>query len=115
MTMMMMSMMMMVILMKMMMMMTMMTMMMSSQVAYSDSYSQGSSTYSLLYACIPCAEGFSKSFMIIYMRNIIPQNPNNEKVATLAPVAILALRNTTGISALLFSGFAIRIFLKLDR
>ena len=102
MTMMMMSMMMMLMLMKMMMM-----MMMSSQVAYSDSYSQGSSTYSLLYACIPCAEGFSKSFMIIYMRNIIPQNPNNEKVATLAPVAILALRNTTGISALLFSGFVI--------
>ena len=39
------------------------------------------------------------------MRNIILQNPNNEKVASLAPVAILALRNTTGISALLFSGF----------
>ena len=28
------------------------------QVAYSDSHSQGSSTYSLLYACIPCAQGF---------------------------------------------------------
>ena len=27
------------------------------QVAYSDSYSQGSSSYSLLYTCIPCAEG----------------------------------------------------------
>ena len=47
------------------------------------------------------------------MRNIILQNPN--KVASLAPVAILALRNTTGISALLFSGFVIRIFFKIGQ